>query len=178
MRSSPWTTPEETLRRSRSSTGISTSKLRSSFAVPALCQGRWHRLSKTVGRVQEVAIPILREALPHAHVSSWVDDIDYRTYPIVNIRRLGGTRDKDHAKWYDHPVIEMTVLGDEGLVETEDLYIDALNALFDAAKHQTMTDKGYITYVRETMGMTQFGSLFEDSWRVQGLIKLGIRPAP
>lgn len=130
-------------------------------------------------RFQEVVIPILRAALPpEVTVSSWVDDIDYRTYPIVNVRRLGGTRDRDHSSWLDHPVIEMTALGDEGLIETEDLYIKALDALYDASRTQTVVDAGSIAYVTETMGMTQFSSLFQDSWRVQGLLKLGIRPAP
>lgn len=132
-----------------------------------------------VPRVQSVVIPILRQGLPpEVTVSSWVDDVDYRTFPIVNIRRLGGTRDKDHGRWYDHPVIEMTALGNEGLIETEQLFHDALDVLILAAEKQTVVDNGYITYVTETMGMTQFSALFQDSWRVQGLIKLGIRPNP
>lgn len=127
-------------------------------------------------RAQDVVIPILREALPGVTVSSWMSDVDYRSYPIVNIRRLGGFRDSDHPMWYDHPVIELTVLGDIGLVETEDLFHQALDALYEAARNHTVVDAGYLTYVKETMGMTQFSSLFVDSWRVQGLIRLGIRP--
>lgn len=131
----------------------------------------------TVPRVQEVVIPILRAALPpEVTVSSWVNDIDYREYPIVNIRRLGGTRDKKFSRWMDHPVIEMTVLGNEGLIETEQLFHDALDALYEAARKQTVGDKGYLAYVTETMGMTQFSALFQDTWRVQGLIKVGVRP--
>lgn len=130
-------------------------------------------------RFQEIVIPILRQALPDSvTVSSWVDDVDYREYPIVNVRRLGGFRDRHRTSGMDHPVIEMTALGAEGLIETEDLYIQALDALFAAAKDQTVVDAGYLAYVRETMGMTQFSSLFVDSWRVQGLIQLGIRPSP
>lgn len=130
-----------------------------------------------IPRFQEVVIPILRQALPpEVTVSSWVNDIDFRTYPIANLRRLGGYRDRAHSGMMDHPVVELTVFSDEGLVETEDLYIAALDALLAAAKAQTQVDSGYIAYVSETMGMTQFSSLFQDTWRVQGLIKLGIRP--
>lgn len=122
-------------------------------------------------------MPILRDSLPEdVTVSSWINDIDYRTMPIVNVRRLGGTRARDKPGHLDSPVIELTVIGDVGLVETEDLYIEALEALYVAARSQTLTPKGYISYVRETMGMTQFSSLIDATWRVQGLIQLGIRP--
>lgn len=134
-------------------------------------------MANSIPRFQEVVIPILRGALPdEVTVSSWVNDIDYRTYPIVNIRRLGGMRDRDRPEKLDHPVMEITVIGNVGLIETEDLYIEALDALFDAAKNQTPTPKGRISYVRETMGMTQFSSLFDATWRIQGLIQIGIRP--
>lgn len=134
-------------------------------------------MASSIPRFQEVVAPILRDALPTGvTVSTWVNDIDYRDYPIVNIRRLGGSRDRDIPGLMDHPVMEITVLGDVGLIETEDLYIEVLNALFDAAKNQTPTPMGRIAYVRETMGMTQFSSLFDATWRVQGLIQIGIRP--
>lgn len=127
-------------------------------------------------RVQEIVLPIIRKAIPHATATSWVPDIDYRTYPIVNVRRLGGPRDRSQPTMMDHPVIEMTVYHDEGLPEAEELYNEALSALYAAQKEQTMVDKGYLSYVRETMGMTQFSSPFQDTYRVQGLIQLGIRP--
>lgn len=134
-------------------------------------------MASTIPRFQEVVLPILREALPdHVTVTSWVNDVDHRTYPIVHIRRLGGYRDPSKRKMMDHPVIEMTAFGDEGLIETEELYIQALDALMDAALSQKVVDAGRLAYVQETMGMTQFSSLFVDSWRVQGLVKLGIRP--
>src|SRR5699024_2322294 len=57
-----------------------------------------------------------------------------------------------------------------------DLFHQALDALYEAARNHTVVDAGYLTYVKETMGMTQFSSLFVDSWRVQGLIRLGVRP--
>lgn len=128
-------------------------------------------------RLQDVVIPILREALPEeVHVTSWTPDIDYRTFPIINIRRLGGFRHRGRPYDLDLPVIEMTVYDDKGLVETEDLYIEAMNALFDAQRTQKQVDYGYISHVRETMGMTQFPAQAMDTWRVQGLIQVGIRP--
>lgn len=131
----------------------------------------------TFPRFQEVLVPILRDAIgDEAHVSTWVDDIDYREYPIVNIRRLGGYRSRNRWSGLDMPVIEMTVYHDAGLIEAEELYIKALEALFDARDDQKVVDAGSITHIRETMGMTQFSSLFQDSWRVQGLIQLGVRP--
>lgn len=123
-----------------------------------------------------MVIPILRDALPEeVSVTSWTPDIDYRTFPIVNIRRLGGYRHRGHPDRMDLPVIEMTVYGKDGLVATEDLYIDALEALFDAQATQKKVDSGYITHVRETMGMTQFPAQAMDAWRVQGLILVGIK---
>lgn len=129
-------------------------------------------------RVQDVVIPILRDALPGVEITSWVPDVDYRTYPIVNIRRLGGYRHRGRPERLDLPVIEMTVYGKDGLVDTEDLYISALNALFEAQRTNKQVDAGYISHVRETMGMTQFPAQTMDTWRVQGLILLGIRTNP
>lgn len=129
-------------------------------------------------RFQEVVLPILRDALGEGvTVSSWVNDIDYRKYPIVNVRRLGGYRSHSLSQHLDQPVIEMTVYHDQGIVEAEELYAKALDALFQAWHTQKVTDAGSISFVRETMGMTQFSSLFSDSWRIQGLIQLGIRPS-
>lgn len=128
-------------------------------------------------RFQKIVLPILRAGLPdNVTVSTWVNDIDYRDYPIVLVRRIGGNRDRKKPKLLDHPVIEMTAFTSEGLIETEELYQKALDVLYDAAKQQVVVDAGHLTYVRETMGMTQFSSLFVDSWRIQGLMQIGIRP--
>lgn len=130
-----------------------------------------------IPRFQQVVIPILRDALgPDVAVRSWVDDIDFRTYPIINVRRVGGVRDGSHPDKLDHPVVEMTAYTDEGLIETEELYAAALEALYEAHRRQTLTPAGYISNITETMGATQFSSLFIDTWRVQGLIRLGVRP--
>lgn len=130
-----------------------------------------------IPRVQAVVIPLLREALPSSvKVGSWVEDIDHRDFPMINIRRIGGVRNARRPTQLAYPVIEMTSFGIEGLVETEQLYETALEALYEAVRLQKQTPSGYLHSIFETMGATQFSSLFMDSWRVQGLIALGVRP--
>lgn len=127
-------------------------------------------------RVQEVVIPILREALEDVPVTSWVPDIDYRDYPLVNVRRLGGPRDWNMPRRLDKPIIELTTYADTCIEDAEELYARCVDALYDALEKQTVVDKGHLSFVRETMGMTQFSSLFQDTWRIQGLIQVGVRP--
>lgn len=127
-------------------------------------------------RVQAVVLPLLRARLdPSITVGSWIKDIDHgRTWPIINVRRLGGLpKDVDYL---DKPVIELTAYSDVGLVETEDLYMDARQVLWDAWKLQTVVPAGYIHSYFETFGPTQFDSPYDDTWRIQGLIQLGLRP--
>lgn len=127
-------------------------------------------------RVQQVVLPILRSSLHGVHVGTWGEDIDYRIFPTINIRRIGGERSWRLPNELATPVIEMTAYGSEGLVETELLYEDALEALYNAVLYQVQTPVGYLHSIKETMGATQFSSLFMDSWRIQGLIQLGVRP--
>jgi len=128
-------------------------------------------------RFQEVVLPILRAGLPEdVKVGSWIEDIDYREYPMVNIRRVGGPRDYGMPGSLDRPTMELTAYHGDGLVEAEELYTQALDLLFEAQEKQTVTPAGSLGRVEEYMGMTQFSSLFQDSWRVQGLISLNIRP--
>jgi len=127
-------------------------------------------------RVQAVVLPILREAFPDVVVQSWGADIDFRTYPILNVRRVGGTRNAKKPKVLAAPTMELTAYGDEGLPETEQLYEDALEVLYDAVERQVQTPAGYLVGIHETMGATQFSSLYMDSWRIQGLIRCEIRP--
>ena len=129
-----------------------------------------------LARVQAIVLPILREAFPGVKVGSWVEDIDFREFPMLNVRRVGGPRHRTRPTQLGLPVIELTAFGTEGLPETEQLYEDALEALYKAQRNQTQTPGGYIHSIFETMGGTQFSSLFMDSWRIQGLIQLGIRP--
>lgn len=129
-------------------------------------------------RIQEVVLPILRAAptLVGVQCVSWVPDIDHREFPILNVRRIGGARLNKSPFLLSTPVIELTAYGKEGLEPTEDLYEDALEALYEAVRRQTQTPKGYLHSIKETMGATEFPSPFQDSWRIQGLIQLGVRP--
>ncbi|AWN06036.1 tail terminator [Mycobacterium phage Relief] len=130
-------------------------------------------------RIQSVVIPLLRDALvpdKAKKVGSWIENIDYREFPLVNVRRIGGGRHPNRPTQFATPVIELTVYHTKGLIECEQLYEDCLDVLYDAVKTQKQTPKGYLHSIRETMGATQFSSPFMDSWRVQGLIALGLRP--
>lgn len=132
-------------------------------------------MAQKLHRVQKIVLPILRAEIPDTEFTTWGADIDYREFPFVNIRRVGGPRHPKH-KLYGMPVIEMSAYTDVDLPTTEELYEDCLDALYDAVKAQTRTDFGYLSRIKETMGATQFSSLYADSWRIQGLIALGISP--
>ena len=130
-------------------------------------------------RIQSVVIPILRDwpALKDVHVGSWVEDIDYREFPMLTIRKVDSEgRNFREPNKLDVTVIELTAYSMEGLPECEHLYNHALEALYDAVLYQKQSDTGYLHSIRENMSMTQFSSLFMDSWRVQGLVQLGLRP--
>ena len=71
---------------------------------------------------------------------------------------------------------ELTAYTEVDLPTTETLYEDALDALYAAVHSQEpLMGVGYLHSIKETFGATQFSSLFQDSWRVQGLIQFGIR---
>lgn len=125
-------------------------------------------------RIQAVIIPRFRVELPGVLVTSWVPDVDHRTFPLLNVRRLGGL--PVDVKRLDRPVIELTAYSADGLVATEDLFMDARQVLWDMVDNQTVTPSGYLHSFFETMGPTQFDSPFDDTWRIQGLIQLGVRP--
>lgn len=128
-------------------------------------------------RVQKVAAQILRgdSRLSGVTVTTWVPDIDYREFPMINLRRLGGIRNPKAPNVHSLPVIEMSAYSTEGLIECEELYDEALDVLFDAVRNGTQSPQGYLSSIFETMGATQFSSLYQDSWRIQGLIRLGVR---
>lgn len=126
-------------------------------------------------RVQAIVLPILRAARPDADITSWYKSVDVRTWPFVTVRRLGGL--PTDVRLLDKPVIELTSYVRTGIVDAEELYLDLRTALWDAWDQQTVVPgAGSISSYFETMGPTQFESPFEDSWRIQGLIQLGIRP--
>lgn len=131
-------------------------------------------VDRMMPRVQEVVLPYLREQLPEVNFTSWIPDVDKRTFPIVNIRRLGGL--PINPDTLDRAVIEMTAYTRDGLVATEDLYLDCRHLIYRMVDKQIVTPAGYLHSYFETMGPMQFDSPFDDTWRVQGLIQLGIRP--
>lgn len=131
-------------------------------------------VTRRMPRVQAVVLPRLREELPGVMIGSWVPDVDHRTFPLLNVRRLGGI--SQDPKRLDRPTIELTAYTADGLVPTEDLYMDARQILFEMVDNQTLTPTGYLHSFFETMGPTQFDSPFDDTWRIQGIIQLGVRP--
>jgi len=128
-------------------------------------------------RVQKVLLPIFRgdSRLDGVAVTTWIPDIDYREYPVLNIRRIGGIRNPDAPTIHSMPVIELTAFTNTSLIDCEELYETALDVLYDAVEFQTATPYGSLQSLYETMGSTQFSSPFQDSWRVQGLIRLAVR---
>jgi hypothetical protein len=134
-------------------------------------------IARKMPRIQSVVLPLLRARLdPSIKVHSWGSDILDRTFPYVMIRRLGGL--PVDVDLLDRPVIEMTSYGSVSLAATEDLYLDCRQIIWDAWKNQTVVPgEGYIHSYFETLGPTQFDSPWDDTWRIQGLIQLGLRPA-
>ncbi|ALH46782.1 tail terminator [Mycobacterium phage Pari] len=138
--------------------------------------------------VGEVVLPILRghedlsnpissvPSLVGVHVGTWVEDIDSRTFPLITVRRVGGTRSPEHPTLFTQPVVEMTAYSAADLPTTEQMYEDALEVLYRAARLQTKTPAGYLHSVTETLGASHGPSPFDRTWRVFGLIRLGIRP--
>lgn len=127
-------------------------------------------------RPQELVLPLLRQALPDASVVSWIPDVDHRTFPLVLVRRVGGARHADHPTKLSLPVVELSVFSSAGLVECEDLYENALEALYAAVRRQTVVDGvGYLHSIRETQGATQSASPFPDTWMVRGSVRFGLR---
>ena len=70
----------------------------------------------------------------------------------------------------------MTCYGDVDLASTENIFLDARTLVWDLFDKQIVTPKGTISSYFETMGPSQFDSPFEDTWRVQSLTQLGMRP--
>lgn len=128
-------------------------------------------------RVQAIVMPLLRAALPGVQVTSWVPAIADRQYPILNVRRAGGY--PVNPKLLDRGTVELTAYGNVTLVDTEELLKDAQIVLWNAVENQTVVPGvGYLHSYRQTFGMTQFDSPYDNTWRVQSLIQFGFRPLP
>lgn len=127
-------------------------------------------------RVQEVILPILRAALPGVSVVSDTPDPEHREFPLVIVRRAGGVRNPKAPMIHTLPAIELVVVHDVGLVEAEELYEDALDALYDAVRQQiTVEGVGYLHSVTETRGAAQSPSHYPDTWATEGAVRLGLR---
>lgn len=131
-------------------------------------------VNRLLPRVQEIILPVLREQLPGVKCGSWVESVDFRRLPIINVRRLGGV-DVDLDR-FGKPTIELTAYSSDGIVGTEELFLDARQVIWNMVRHQTTTEAGYLHSFFESMGPTQFDSPYDDTWRIQGLISLGVRP--
>lgn len=130
-------------------------------------------------RPQAVVLPILRDALPGVSVVSVVPDADYRDFPMVSIRRAGGTRSPGLPHLLAQPAVQMTVVSADGLIEAEELYEDALDALFDAVAQQIVIEGvGYLRSFSETQGATESPSDYPDTWAVEGSVRIGLRSSP
>lgn len=128
-----------------------------------------------IHRVQRVLLPYLRDEHPGVTFSSWTADVDTRTFPLVLIRREGGTA--LDVERFDRPNVEISAMTSDGLVETEELYNSVRLSVFRMVRSQTSTPFGYLHSFTEVLGPTQVDSPFDDTWRVMGLIRLGLRPA-
>ncbi len=126
--------------------------------------------------ITDTVVKILQDKFPEALVDSWTPNVDYRTFPLLNVRRLGGPRHPRRPRQLSFPIIELSVYGVGDIDSTYDLYDEAVLALYDAVMKQTQTAHGYLHSMEETMGGTEFDSPFTDTFRVQGLIKFGLRP--
>lgn len=135
-------------------------------------------VDRRMPRVQDVVKPLLvaglQEDYPTLMVTTWVPNVEHRTLPLINIRRLGGL--PVNPDLLDRPVIEVTAYGNVDLATTENLLLDARQVIWDAYKNQTVTEAGSVSRYFETMGPTQFDSLIDDCWRVQMLAQISIRP--
>ncbi|MCK5751211.1 MAG: hypothetical protein KAH46_00735 [Mycobacterium sp.] len=127
-------------------------------------------------RPQDVALPILRAALPAVEVHSWIPAVGHRTFPLVAVARSGGPRHRFRPRQLGFPEVDLTVVHDLGPVEAEELYEDALEALYDAVNDQAVVaGVGCLHSISEIQGAIQTNSPFADTWSVQGTIRLGVR---
>ena len=153
-------------------------------------------VGRVMPKVEAVVRPLLVAGLPeHVTVVTWTPDVDHRTgapdvpvdsmktYPLVKIRRFGGLADQKRPDLLDRAVIELTAFSTAtdshyvGYGGTEDLLLDAQYVIFQAVRAQTVIDGvGYLHSYFQTMGPIQLDSPFDDTWRWQSLIQLGLRP--
>lgn len=154
-------------------------------------------VGRRMPRIESVVLPLLRAGLPsHVTVVSWTPSVDRRTgapdldpalnmqkYPLVKIRRMGGSANQRRPDLLDFAVIEVTAFSSArdshyvGYTGTEDLLLDSQFLIHKAIRFQTVIESvGYLHSYFQTMGPIQLDSPFDDTWRWQSLIQLGLRP--
>lgn len=126
-------------------------------------------------RAADILLPILRAALPDVTVASWISDVDHRKLPLVLIRQVGGERSDILPQKLVFPLVELSVHTRSDLADTEKLYNRAWMALDAARQQQVVTPAGWIHSLEGAVS-TQSIPVFTDSWRVQGVIRIGLRP--
>lgn len=99
---------------------------------------------------------------------SFIPDADYRSFPLLVLRRTGGTRNPALPRLHSRPVIRLTVVSEDGQPDAEDLYEAALDALYAAVGDEFQS-------VTEVEGTTSTGSLYPDTYAVEGSIRLAVR---
>lgn len=138
-------------------------------------------IKRLTPRAQAILIPTLQESLeveyPGIKVGSWVEQVLDRQFPLVNLRRVAGSNASKDPNRLDESVIEYTAYGDVSYPNTEQLCMDTRQIIYEMwAKQVVVPNVGYIHSFFQTLSPTQFDSPFDDTWRVQGMIQLGLRP--
>lgn len=127
-------------------------------------------------RPQAVLLPLLRSALPGTSVVSVIPDVDQREYPMVVVERVGGVRNVDLPEGHSKPVVRVTAASGEGLIEAEELYEEAVSALFAAARaQQVVSGVGRLQSVSEVGGPVSVPSGMPDVWTVGGTVQASMR---
>lgn len=127
-------------------------------------------------RPAEIIVPELRARLKGVSVVTDVTDADHREFPLLIITLTGGQRHPKNPKLLYLPNVSMSANSRVDFADAEILYSTALDALDDMQADQKVTAKGWLHSVTELMGATRANPLFEDTWRVLGTIRLGLRP--
>ncbi len=127
-------------------------------------------------RPAELILPELRQQLPGVHVASDTTDVTHRKFPLILITPTGGERHPKSPHRLYLANVSLSANTKDGLASAETLYYRALDALYDMQGDQKVTAKGWLHSVTELMGATRANPLFEDTWRVFGSVRLGLRP--
>lgn len=136
-------------------------------------------ITRRMPRINDVLLPVLRDELaddwPELQVTSWIPNIDFRSYPLLNVRRIGGA--PVDVDLFDHPVVEIAALSGPDLPTCEKLLLDARQVIWEMVRDQRVVNGvGYLHSYSEQLGPTQLESPADDIWRYQMTVSLGLRP--